>query len=77
MPMLQGQLAGDDRGTGAVAVIKDVQQVASVLVSEHGEAPMRCSAMLKGTMSRGLNPRDSLGISAHFLVLPNSRVLKM
>ncbi len=34
VPMLDGQLAGDEGGAGAVTVVKDFQQVAALAVAE-------------------------------------------
>src|SRR5262249_33406873 len=40
VPVLDGDLAGDDRGASAVTVVDDVEQIATLLRGEWGQAPI-------------------------------------
>src|SRR2546426_8908613 len=40
VPVLDGELAGEDGGAGAVAIVEDLEQVAAVLVAQGCQAPV-------------------------------------
>jgi hypothetical protein len=40
MPLGRGELARDDRGAAAIAVLEDLEQVAAFLVLGRGQAPV-------------------------------------
>src|SRR6266545_4982361 len=40
VPLGRGELAGDDRGAAAIAVLENLEQVAALLVLRGGQAPV-------------------------------------
>ena len=40
VPVLDGQLTGDDGGSAAMAIVDDLQQIAPLLCGEWGQAPV-------------------------------------
>ena len=40
MPVLRGELTGDDRRPGVVPIIGDLEHIAALLIAERGETPV-------------------------------------
>jgi hypothetical protein len=59
VPVLDGQLAGDEGGSAAVAVFKDLEQVAAFGIRERSEAPV-----IEDEQLRLRELRQQLGVGA-------------